>query len=139
MRTRSLLTAAGAALALAVTPTATASAAPSFDPASAKAANPAQTCAFVAGYAEMFDVTFPLSHSDCVKTIAGRVPSVAAGDPAGACAAMEAAGEIAYPYAFYQGAPPGMGFPGLVAHDRKQCARALWAFHTLVTLPGGPA
>ena len=134
MRTRSLLTAAGAALALAVTPTASAAAAPSFDPAAPKTANPAQTCAFVAGYAGMFGVSYDVSHSTCVRTIAGSVPTVAAGDPMMACAAMEAAGEVSYPYAFYADAPPGMGFPGLVAHDRTQCARALWAFHTLVTL-----
>lgn len=127
MTIRTSLTVAGAALALAVIPTASASAAPSFDPNKPKAANPAQTCAFVASYGASID------HSSCVKTLAGTVPSVAFGDPAQACAMMEAAGEISYPYAFYaQGGP----FPGLVANDRTQCARALWAFHTLAGLGG---
>ncbi len=136
MKIRTSLTVAGAALALAVTPAASASAAPSFDPSSPKTANPAQTCAFVASYAEKFGVSTGSSHSECVRDLAGTVPSVPFGNPADSCAEMEAAGMITYPYAFYAEGGP---FPGLVAHDRKQCARAIWAFHTLAGLAGGPA
>lgn len=134
------LTVVAVAVALTVLPTSSASAAPGFDPARPKTANPAQTCAFIAGYARMLTGSLPVgfSHSGCTSMLAKGVPTVDAGDPRQACAQMEAAGMIRYPYAFYADAPVGEGFPGLVAHDRTQCARALYAFHTLVTLlPGG--
>jgi hypothetical protein len=61
------------------------------------------------------------------------------------CAALEAGIEtpegflqISYPYTFH--AMPGDPFPNLRAHNREQCARALWTFHTLESyLPAPPA
>ncbi len=130
---------AAAAGALALVPLGGASAAPTLNPAKPKAANPSQSCAFVAAYVKAITGSAPAgwSHSGCVKTVASSVPVVEEGDPNLQCAAMEAEG-LTYPFAFYEGAPPGQGFPGLIAHDRTQCARALWAFHTLVTYLGPP-
>ena len=122
---------------------------PGFDPAKPKAATPAQTCAFVAEWARILTGSTPSgwSHSGCVRTIAAKIPLLEPvqvfGDPMAQCASYEAGIEedgfvfqLTYPYAFYADEPDG--FPGLIAHDRKQCARALWAFHTLVTLLGPP-
>lgn len=145
------ITVLGAALVLALAPVGSASAAPSFDPAKPKAANPAHACAFVAAYAEALTGSTPQgwSFSTCVRTVSADIPflepAAIFGDPMEQCKAFEEGIEedgfvfkITYPYAFYADAPPGEGFPGLIAHDRKQCARALWAFHTLITLLGPP-
>lgn len=149
MRLMKLVSAAALAAALVVVPTSSASGAPGFDPSTPKAATPAQTCAFVAGWAEELTGSTPAgwSFSRCVRDISSSIPFLEPvtefGDPMAQCARYEAGIEedgfvfkLTYPYAFYADAPPGEGFPGLVANDRKQCARALWAFHTLITFLG---
>ncbi len=136
MRTRSLLTAAAAAVALAVTPTASASAAPSFD-GGPKTANPAQACAAIPATLALLGASAPgFDHSACVRTVASRVPDVAFGSPYEQCAMLEAGVQtpggffkVTYPYTFH--AEPGDPFPDLTAHNRTQCARALYAFHTI--------
>ena len=151
MKLLKLMSAAAVALALVVVPTSPASAAPAFDPSEPRTANPAQTCAFVVAWAEALTGSAPegWSHSECVRTISSSIPFLEPveefGDPLVQCALYEAGIEedgfvfqLTYPYAFYADAPPGEGFPGLIAHDRQQCARALWAFHTLITLLGPP-
>ena len=149
MRTRSLLTAAGAALALAVTPTATASAAPS---EGARTANPAQSCKSVPVTLAAFEQIIPgyeapdFDVSACVRAVAARVPDVPVfGSPYAQCAALEEGMmtpgglfQVTYPYTFHSA--PGDPFPDLTAHDRKQCARALYTFHTIESLlPPPPA
>jgi hypothetical protein len=39
--------------------------------------------------------------------------------------------QISYPYTFH--AEAGDPFPDLRAHNREQCARALWTFHTIAS------
>jgi len=137
MRTRTLLTAAGAAVALALTPTTSASAAPKFDSSKAKTANPAQACAAIPATLAGFGVpASDFDFSDCVRTVSSHVPNVGFGDPYAQCAALEAGVQtpggfiqISYPYTFH--AEPGDPFPDLTAHNRTQCARALYAFHTI--------
>jgi hypothetical protein len=88
--------------------------------------------------AEGFDFT------TCVRDLAGRVPDVAFGTPYDQCADLEAGVEtpggffqITYPYTFH--AEEGDPFPDLRAHNREQCARALFTFHTIESyLPAMP-
>lgn len=133
-----LLVTAVVAAAVAVAPASVASAAPGFDPATPKAATAAQSCAFIAYYAERLSGAVPedWSFQACVKTIAAGGPALPYGDPAEACAEFEAQ-FLTYPYAFYADAPPGTGFPGLIAYNSTQCSRAVWAFHALIPYLGG--
>jgi hypothetical protein len=107
-----------------------ASAAPAGDPGTVRTANPAQSCAAIPATLAQFGITPEgFDYRSCVREVAGRVPSVDFGSPYDACAGMEAAGEISYPYTFYAGGKAP--FPQLRAHNREQCARALWTFHTI--------
>jgi hypothetical protein len=87
--------------------------------------------------------------SSCVRTLAGRVPNLDSPnpdfqDPYKQCAALEVGVaspfgllKIDYPYTFH--AEPDDPFPNLRAHNREQCARALFTFHTIESyLPAGP-
>jgi hypothetical protein len=72
----------------------------------------------------------------CVRTVAGRVPDLPFGNPYEQCATLEAGTQtpggffqVTYPYTFH--AEPGDPFPNLRAHNREQCARALYVFHTI--------
>jgi len=76
----------------------------------------------------------------------GRVPLTSwGGNSYEQCAALEEGIEtpggffqISYPYTFH--AEAGDPFPNLRAHNREQCARALWTFHTIESyLPAPPA
>jgi hypothetical protein len=137
---RLALAAASAALLTAV-PVAGASASPSGDPNAVKVASPAHACAAIPGTLAQFDIEPEgFSFTDCVKTLAGRVPNVDFGSPYEQCAALEAGIEgfqIEYPYVFH--AEPDDPFPNLKALTREQCARALYVFHTVESyLPPPP-
>lgn len=142
--TRIAVTAASAAV-LAAAPVATATAAPSGDPDVTRVATPAHACAAIPGTLAQFGITpTGFKFSDCVRTLARRVPNVAFGSPYDQCAALEAGVQtpggffrIEYPYVFH--AEPGDPFPNLKANNREQCARALYTFHTLESyLPAPP-
>jgi len=139
------LVAVGAAAALSALPVNTASAAPKGDPNVTRTANPAQSCAAIPATLAQFGMEPEgFSFKDCVRTVAGHVPDVAFGDPYEQCAALEAGIEtpggffqISYPYTFHNA--PGDPFPDLRANNRKQCARALYTFHTIESyLPAPP-
>jgi hypothetical protein len=77
--------------------------------------------------------------------LAGRVPLTSwGGNPYEQCAALEKGVQtpggffqITYPYTFH--AEEGDPFPDLRAHNREQCARALWTFHAIESyLPAPP-
>ncbi|MGY1752499.1 hypothetical protein [Blastococcus sp. SYSU D01042] len=131
---------AAATFAAVATSATTASAAPSGQANAAKVANPAQACASIpASLAELGIEAEGFRFSDCVRTVASRVPSVPGfGSPYDQCELMEESGEIAYPYTFYAGIPEPFPFPSLRANNREQCARALWTFHTIGTYLGPP-
>jgi hypothetical protein len=129
--------AVGAAAALSTLPVNVASAAPKGDPNATRTANPAQSCAAIPATLAQFGLEPEgFSFKSCVRTIAGRVPDVAFGDPYEQCDALVEAGIISYPYTFHAG--PGDPFPNLRAHNQKQCARALWTFHTLESYAPAP-
>jgi hypothetical protein len=103
-----------------------------------RTANPAQACAAIPATLAQFGVLAEdWSFTDCVRMLAGRVPNTYwGGNPYEQCAALEAGIEtpggffqITYPYTFH--AEEGDPFPNLRAHNREQCARALWTFHTI--------
>lgn len=138
--------AVGAAAALSTLPVNAASAAPKGDPNMTRTANPAQSCAAIPATLAQFGMEPEgFSFKSCVRTVAGRVPDVAFGDPYEQCALLEAGMEtpgglfqVTYPYTFH--AEPGDPFPNLRAHNRQQCARALYTFHTIESyLPAPPA
>jgi hypothetical protein len=137
------LVAVGAAAALSTFTVNTASAAPKGDPNMTRTANPAQSCAAIPATLAQFGMEPEgFSFRDCVRTVVGQVPDVAFGDPYEQCAALEAGIEtpggffqISYPYTFHNA--PGDPFPDLRANNRKQCARALYTFHTLESYLGG--
>ncbi|CAN5181005.1 hypothetical protein BH18ACT9_BH18ACT9_04920 [soil metagenome] len=113
-------------------------AAPSGDPNVTRTANPAQSCAAVPATLAQFGLTAGgFSYSSCVRSLAGRVPLTNwGGNSYEQCAALEVGVEtpggffqISYPYTFH--AEAGDPFPDLRAHNREQCARALWTFHTI--------
>ena len=112
--------------------------APSGDPNLTRTANPAHSCAAIPGTLAQFGLTAEgFSYSSCVRDLAGRVPLTNwGGNSYEQCAALEAGFEtpdglfqISYPYTFH--AEAGDPFPNLRAHNREQCARALWTFHTI--------
>jgi hypothetical protein len=85
--------------------------------------------------------------NECVRTLAKGeafidVPGL--GSPYAQCAMLEqgvvtpgGTFKIEYPYTFH--AEPGDRFPNLVAHNRKQCGSALYAFHNIeAALPAPP-
>lgn len=131
-----LATTAAAAAVLAAVPL-TAAAAPSGDPTVTRVATPAHACAAIPATLAQFQITpTGFSFSSCVRTVAGRVPNVAFGNPYEQCAALERGVQtpggffqISYPYVFH--AEPGDPFPNLKANNRQQCARALYTFHTI--------
>ena len=139
---------AGAAFVLALTPMSSAAAAPSGDPNRTRTANPAHACAAVPGTLGQFGIqATDFDYSDCVRELAGRVPNTAwGGDPYQRCAELEAGVfvpmlgrffTLTYPDTFH--AEPGDPFPNLRAHNRQQCARALWTFHEIESyLPPQP-
>ena len=138
-----LATTAVSAAVLAAVPVA-ASASPSGDPNVTRVATPAHACAAIPGTLAQFHVPATgFSFSSCVRTLAGRVPDLPAGSPYGQCAALEQGVQtpggfikVEYPYVFH--AEPGDPFPNLRANNREQCARALYAFHTIESyLPAG--
>jgi hypothetical protein len=133
-----------ATFAAVATSASTAAAAPSGKAGgAAKVANPAQACAAIpAGLANFGLEPEGFSFSSCVRTVASQVPNVGEGNPYQQCAALEQGQEgpggfvqVTYPYTFYaQGGP----FPALRVNNREQCARALWAYHTIGSYLGGP-
>ncbi len=137
-----------AALAAALIPMSSASAAPSGDPNRVRTANPAHSCAAVPATLAQFNVApGGFDFEKCVRTLAGHVPNtIWGGDPYQRCAELEAGvfvpplGQVfklTYPYTFH--AEPGDPFPNLRAHNRQQCARALWTFHQIASyLPMEP-
>jgi hypothetical protein len=71
-----------------------------------------------------------------VRTVASRVPDLPFGNPYEQCAMLEQGIDspfgrlqITYPYTFHN--EPDDPFPNLRANNREQCARALYAFHTI--------
>lgn len=130
-----------AGTALAVLPAAAASAVPAPSGAAPKVATPAQACGLIASTIAGLPGSEDFSYSGCVRGLAAKKDMATAGFLAGAsqqCATYEQGVtegsmtfKITYPYAFYADAPEGEGFPGLVARDRADCARALYAFHTI--------
>jgi hypothetical protein len=125
---------------LAVVPFASASAAPSGDPNRTRTASPAHACAAVVGTLAQFNISpAGFDYSECVRELGGRVPDTAwGGDPYQRCAELEAGVfvpplgrtfTLTYPYTFH--AEAGDPFPNLRAHNREQCARALWTFHEI--------
>jgi len=133
---------AASAVVLALVPLTGASAAPAPSGASPKPATPAQACGFVGTTLAQFQIGEGFSYAECVRTLA---PGRSKHDPflAGASAQCELLERgivedgfeftLTYPYAFYADVPEGEGFPGLIARDRADCVRALYAFHTIVT------
>lgn len=139
-RTHRLLAVATIAAGLALAPFAPAAAAPAGDPNAVRTANPANSCAAIPGtLAQLGMIATGFDYSDCVKDLAGRVPLTWwGGNSYEQCAMLEqgietpeGSFEISYPYTFH--AEPGDPFPNLRAHNRKQCARALWTFHTIAS------
>ncbi len=127
-----------AAVAAVVAGASAASAAPSGNPEAVRTANPAHSCAAIPGTLAQFGITpEDFSYRDCVRELAGRVPLTAfGGDAYARCAQLEEGAEtpigffeLTYPYTFH--AEPGDPFPDLTAANRGQCARALWAYHTI--------
>ena len=124
-----------------------AAAAPAGDPNTTRTANPANSCAAIPGTLAQFGMAAEgFSYVSCVRNLAGRVPLTSwGGDPYVQCAALEQGIDtpggfiqIAYPYTFH--AEAGDPFPDLRAHNREQCARALWTFHTIESfLPAPPS
>jgi hypothetical protein len=106
-------------------------------PDDVRTANPAQACAAIEATLAGFGVTATdFDVISCVRDVAREVPNVAFGDPYEQCATPEAGTQtpggffqITYPYVFH--AEPGDPFPNLRANNREQCARALYAFHTI--------
>lgn len=136
---------AAASVGAAVTPLSMAAAAPSGDPNIARTATPAHACAAIPATLSQFGVeAVGFDFKDCVKELAGRVPNTWwGGDPYEQCAMLEegietpgGVFEISYPYTFH--AEAGDPFPDLTAHDREQCARALWTFHTIESMLPAP-
>lgn len=129
---------AAATFAAVVTSTSAASAAPSGDPNVTRVANPANACASIPGTLAGFGITpTGFDYSTCVRTLARDVPDIPGfGDPAEQCDALVQFGVISYPFVFH--AEPGDPFPDLRANNREQCARALYAFHTIETYAGPP-
>ncbi len=135
-----------AAFAAVVTSTSAASAAPSGSSDVARLANPAQACAVIPAALGQFGIIPEgFRYSSCVREVAGRVPDLeGAGSPYEQCAALEAgietpegALQISYPYVFYPSSQDP--FPALKVNNREQCARALYAYHTIESyLPAGP-
>ena len=135
------------AVALAAGSVSGAVAAPSGDPNVTRTANPAHSCAAIPGTLAQFGLTAEgFSYKSCVRELAGRVPLTSwGGNSYEQCAALEEGIEtpggffqISYPYTFH--AEAGDPFPNLRAHNREQCARALWTFHTIESyLPPPPA
>jgi hypothetical protein len=114
--------------------------APSGDPNVTRTANPAHACAAIPATLAQFGLTAEgFSYKSCVRTLAGRVPLTNwGGNSYEQCAALEKGVEspegffqISYPYTFHNEA--GDPFPDLRAHNREQCARALWTFHTIAS------
>ena len=129
-------------LALTLTPVASASASPSGDPSQTRTANPANACAAIpATLAQLGISDTDFDYSGCVQGLAGGVPLTAfGGDAYERCAELEAGvfvpplGQVftlTYPYTFH--AEEGDPFPNLRAHNREQCARALWTFHEIAS------
>lgn len=141
MSIKRMLAVVMSAAALAVLPAAAASAAPAPSGGSPKTATPAHSCGLIQSTIAGVPGAEAFSFSGCVRGLASRKDPAVAGFLAGAaqqCAAYEQGVtddgmtlKITYPYAFYADAPAGQGFPGLVARDRADCARALYAFHTI--------
>ncbi|MBA3265687.1 MAG: hypothetical protein H0T14_04845 [Nocardioidaceae bacterium] len=138
--------AVGAAAAMMASTVSSALAAPSGDPNATRTANPAHSCAAIPGTLAQFGITAEdFDYKSCVRMLAGRVPLTSwGGNSYEQCAALEAGiqtpggfFQISYPYTFH--AEPGDPFPNLRAHNREQCARALWTFHTIESYlaPGG--
>jgi len=136
------------AVVLALVPVTGVSANPAPSGASPKPATPAQACGFVGTTLAQFQIGEGFSYAECLRTLA---PGRSKQDPFLAAAGAQCAEyergivdegfefKLTYPYAFYADAPEGEGFPGLVARDRADCVRALYAFHTIVTyFPSGP-
>lgn len=143
MKTHHRIAAVGAAaLALGVVPASPALATSD----GARTANPAQACKAIASTLAMFEIPAPdFDVKACIRTVAARVPDLeGAGNPYEQCARLEEGIDspfgrlqITYPYTFHDA--PGDPFPDLTAHNRTQCARALYAFHTIESyLPMGP-
>lgn len=143
-RTSTFLSIVTVAVALVMAPS-SALAAPAGDPNSVRTANPANSCAAIPGTLAQFGLQAEgFDYQSCVKDLAGRVPLTWwGGNSYEQCAALEAGVQtpggffsISYPYTFH--AEEGDPFPNLRAHNREQCARALWAFHTIESyLPPG--
>ncbi len=113
-------------------------AAPSGDPNATRTANPAHSCAAIPATLAQFGITAEdFDYKSCVRTLAGRVPlTYWGGNSYEQCASLEEGVQtpggffqISYPYTFH--AEEGDPFPNLRAHNREQCARALWTFHTI--------
>lgn len=139
-RTHRVLATAALAAGLALAPLTPAGAVPAGDPNAVRTANPANACAAIPGTLAQFGLEAAgFSYSDCVRDLAGRVPLTNwGGNSYEQCAALEAGVDtpggffqISYPYTFH--AEPGDPFPNLRAHNREQCARALWTFHTIAS------
>ena len=93
-----------------------------------KTANPAQACAFVTTYTEG-------SFSECVDALSSGSDPLYQAALNGGCVDLETGSPelpaITWPYTFYEGEEMPPGWPRLRAHDREQCAIALFTFHTL--------
>src|SRR3712207_9334028 len=69
---------------------ASASAAPAGNPNATKIANPAQACAAIPGTLAQFGITpAGFDFTSCVRTVAGRVPNLPAGNPYQQCRSEE--------------------------------------------------
>lgn len=136
--------AAGSAAGLMALPLGSALGAPSGDPNATRTANPAQSCAAIPATLAQFGLSAEgFDFKSCVRSIAGHVPPLPFGDPYEQCAALEEGFEtpgglfqVTYPYTFH--AEEGDPFPNLRAHNRTQCARALWTFHTIESYAPAP-
>ncbi len=137
---------AAATFAAVATSTSAASAAPSGDPNVTRVATPADACASIPATVAAFGLSATgFDYTSCVRTLAGGVPDLPAGDPYEQCAALEQGIEtpfgplkVTYPgYVFHS--DPSDPFPNLRVNNREQCARALYALHTIESfLPAGP-
>lgn len=136
--------AVGAAAAVSALPVNAASAAPKGDPNVTRTATPAHACAAIPATLAQFGLEPEGTSSPACGPSAGGVPDLAFGDPYEQRAALEEGIQtpfgmlkVTYPYTFHDA--PNDPFPNLRVHNREQCARALYTFHTIEeALPAPP-
>jgi hypothetical protein len=118
-----LIAATAIAAALAIGTAAGAGAAPPQEKMQSKTANPATACAMVTAYTGD-------SYSSCVRGLATGSDGFFQAALTIGCVELEGFG-LTWPYTFYAQDEMPPGWPKFTAHNRTQCAYALYAYHNL--------